>query len=231
LPEGVPYIERGEGGAVILPETPCQEDADHGFYIPDLDLNDVLVLGDSYILTLNGTDYGCVLRNGAEVGAPENVAVFVAGAPIAVYDPTGKSLVVRGDGLSDITVSITSAGSSIPHPLDERLLPEGVSRLYDVVFTISGNTATMENDVNEVFQKVNDPNFIVRGIWQQGLDKGVLNISEVLEDAVIFGSLDGYYNTRTIELYRRGIIIYKKKKVATMDDVTSAITGAMGASY
>ena len=141
LPEGVPYIE---GGIVeILPE--CQPVFDSTIGAPNIGFITQpfdLVIGESYTVVFNGTEYKCVCQDAGALG-PE-----YSGTPGLVNEgvnlETGEGLVFGimsidfgSDGLYGIiafpsapteavTLSIYQGDDIVHHPIPGELLPKGV---------------------------------------------------------------------------------------------------------
>lgn len=178
LPDGVPYVEGG-GMEEILPET--QVVAVEGDLM--LPAAPSLIVGETYTVKWNGTEYQSVAIDGAELGEPGCIVLGdvytlsdgqfgseATGEPfvLLVIPELGATMVIpfewtEGDPLP--TVSIYGAGATI-HKIDPRCLPDDVGgvKLFNVPFTVEASVASTTMTFAEIYEKVTTANTIVRGI-------------------------------------------------------------------
>lgn len=147
LPEGIGWTE---GGVVeLLPETTVEFDPDGGEAPLPVDPPE-LTVGETYIVTWNGTEYECV---GQEFNIPNDdgsttyVGVCLGdlggmmggdstGEPflLVVVDPTmvealgTSSLVAAIDGSTSATVSIVGNNETV-HPIESKFLPDYLPKI------------------------------------------------------------------------------------------------------
>ena len=132
LPEGVPYVERGEV-VEVLPE--CQPEYDEGenMFIVAEGVT-VMTAGESYTVNWNGTEYECVaqdmsammpgailLGEGSNFGLPSTGEPFMMAA--TEEDGIYFLAIVPLDGTTELTLSIKN-GSVTIRKIDPRCLPK-----------------------------------------------------------------------------------------------------------
>lgn len=136
FPEGYPYSEVGE--SIVLPETSVDIDPDNGegYIIDPFEL----VVGQTYIVNYNGTNYECVcgtfdlegiscfsLGNlGAMTGGEDTGEPFIIiGFPDALAAEMGAAGVLYGmDGITPATLSIKGI-AEVNTPIAQKFLPKG----------------------------------------------------------------------------------------------------------
>lgn len=138
LPEGFPYLEDG-GFTVLLPETAWEGEGQ--VVLPDTTAAP-LVIGNSYTISWNGTDYVCECVDASVIDAPPSAWVMGNYGATTGGTDTGEPFIIMVlpselveeagfgamigplDGSTTGTVSI-SEGSQTITPIAQKYLPEG----------------------------------------------------------------------------------------------------------
>ena len=149
LPDGVPYVVAGVR-AEVQPETTVEVN-DMGEM--DCEVQTLLVVGETYTVNWNGTEYTCVAQDASAfasgavgLGELTELGLLGNGEPFALLigeDEGAKSAFIAPfDGSTSVTFSIYQDGTEI-HKLDNRCLPDGVpyigEKLEKVLDEITAN--------------------------------------------------------------------------------------------
>ena len=149
LPDGVPYVVAGVR-VEVQPETTVEVN-DSGEM--DCEVQTLLVVGETYTVNWNGTEYTCVAQDtsafaSGTVGLGEltELGLLGNGEPFALVigeDEGAKfAFIAPFDGSTSVTFSIYQDGTEI-HKLDNRCLPDGVpyigEKLEKVLDEITAN--------------------------------------------------------------------------------------------
>ncbi len=155
LPEGYPYAEEG----VIFEEATVE--------MGEAAINKVLpiVLGGTYKVKWNGTEYTCVayefdatamgvgvltvIGNGVNFGLPDTGEPFA----IAPLEVGGVTMVMSLDGAETATVGITG---EVVHKMDAKYLPETGGTLFVDVTSVLDK---IQNEVDPVITEINYDTF------------------------------------------------------------------------
>lgn len=178
LPDGVPYVEKSVGA--ISPESTYEVTSAEFYFAPIAELT----VGETYTVNWNGTEYTCTATvlppvfgfegvfigdMGAIQGAPTSGEPFVL--ITTIMDGVLYGVGVCIDESTSVTLSINGAIVKAKK-LDNRCLPSGLAKMYDVHMIEHNNFATVEvgETFAEIYEKAVDASTIVRGRMSLNID-------------------------------------------------------------
>jgi len=177
LPASVPWVEESGGPVEVLPERqPAYNEADQVFYLEDPSVP-ALVVGETYTVRWNGTDYDCTAMDGGDLGeagtfALGNIDALMgtgdSGEPFVIMVMPGLALMAMAmDGSTTLTLSIYQGGSATVNKLDNRCLdlawlPTTKEELKEVY---PETTMTFTYGGSQFFQAYEIPIELVVGNW------------------------------------------------------------------
>lgn len=218
LPKGMGYIEEGDM-VEILPETTltCSEE-EHGEFL--LTENPpVLKVGERYIVTWNGVEYGGTAVDASEMMGAGSVVVANDGADIQTSEGCVFAIAYMLDvgngqpalyiidfaaGATTVTLSIKGKGETI-HKLDNRCLPDGTANVFDVNITVeSGEVTSIDKTFAEIYAAATQGNTIVRGLLNEGSGFAVLPLALCYAENFALFSAAYYMDARFMVSIRVG---------------------------